>query len=301
MPFFSRSPIGSFPLFWKVGVLGMALLVGVVLEVPAQQRPQEPLGERIIYKTVDGKDLSLYVLQPSQPAVTPHAAIIFFHGGGWVGGPTAQFNYQARYLAARGMAAIQVEYRLIGAHGTPQVCVEDAKSSVRWVRAHAKSLHIDPDKIAESGGSAGGYLAAFAAMVPGWDDPGDNLQISPRANLLVLFNPVIDNSPSGFGYARFGADYKKYSPFFYASAHTPPTLILSGSADRLIHATALQTFKQSLDKAGVHAKLILYPNVGHGFFNREPYLTQTTQAMADFLHEYGYLENNSKATEAQSR
>jgi len=215
MPFFSRSPIGSFARFWKVGVLGMALLAGAVVEAPAQQPRQQPLGERIVYKTVDGKDLSLYVLQPSQRAATPRAAIIFFHGGGWVGGPLAQFNHQAQYLAARGMVAIQVEYRLIGPHGTPQVCVEDAKSSVRWVRAHARSLHIDQNRIAESGGSAGGYLAAFATMVPGWDDAGDNLQVSPRANLLVLLNPVIDNSPSGYGYARFGADYKKYSPFFW--------------------------------------------------------------------------------------
>lgn len=279
---------------------GAALLPGLVLAGFAQRGNVRPVGKRMVYKTVDGRSLSLYVLEPTRPSATRHPAIIFFHGGGWVKGSPNQFNPQAKYLAARGMVAIQVEYRLISGHATPQICVEDAKSSVRWVREHAKQLHINPNKLVEAGGSAGGYLAAFATMAPGWNAPSDNLKVSPKADLLVLFNPVIDNSRSGFGYERFGAEYKRYSPFFYVTPRTPPTLIQSGSDDRLIHAPVLETYKTKMEQAGVPCKLILYKGAHHGFFNREPYLTQTTKAMARFLRKYNYLEKNPDASQGNS-
>ncbi len=71
------------------------------------------------------------------------------------------------------------------------VCCNDTKSAMRWVRSHAAELGIDPERIAASGGSAGGHLAAFASMVEGIDDPADDLKVSPRGNALVLFNPVL--------------------------------------------------------------------------------------------------------------
>lgn len=254
---------------------------------------KKPLGKSYLYKTVDGKKLYLYVLEPKRSTAKPRSAIIFFHGGGWVAGRAGQFNPQAEHLANRGMVAIEVQYRLLKGQATPQICVEDAKSAVRWVREHSAELAVNPNKIAEAGGSAGGYMAAFATMVPGWNDPHDDLSVSPKANLLVLYNPVIDNSPQGFGYKRFGKSYKRYSPYFYASPLTPPTLIMSGTDDKLIHANVLKAFRNKLEDAGVPCKLILYAGAGHGFFNYEPHLRQTTEALTSFLEKYKYL-NDSK-------
>lgn len=251
---------------------------------------KKPLGKPFLYKTVDGKKLYLYVLEPRQSTAKPEPAIIFFHGGGWVAGHAGQFNPQAEHLANRGMVAIEVQYRLLKGKSTPQICVEDAKSAVRWVREHSAELGVNPNKIAEAGGSAGGYMAAFATMVPGWNDPKDNLSISPKADLLVLYNPVIDNSPSGFGYKRFGKDYKRYSPYFYTSPLTPPTLIMSGTNDKLIHADVLKEFRNTLEEAGVPCKLILFPGAGHGFFNYQPHLRETTEDLTSFLEKYKYLK-----------
>lgn len=250
----------------------------------------QPVGKPYVYKTVDGHQLHLYVLEPTDTAVQPRPTIIFFHGGGWIALGPGAFNHQAEYLAARGMIAIEVEYRLLTGNESPKICVEDAKSSIRWVRLHARQLGTDPNRIVESGGSAGGYLAAFASMVPGWNDPQDDLKISTRANLLALFNPVIDNSPTGYGYGRFGQDYKRWSPLLYVTPDTPPTLIQSGEEDKLIHAPVLEGLKKTYEQAGVPIRLILYKGVGHGFFNHEPYLTQTTEALASFLKENGYLK-----------
>lgn len=267
------------------------MLISSAATTSAQEHVHGPIGKPYVYKTVDGRKLFLYVLEPADPSAAPYPAILYFHGGGWEKGGPGSFNHQGEYLAARGMVVIEVEYRLITGHESPQVCVEDAKSSVRWVREHANELKVDPNRIVESGGSAGGYLAAFASMVPGWDDPQDNLNISPKADLLVLYNPVIDNSPTGYGYRRFGPDYKRYSPFFYVTPVTPPTLILSGAEDKLIHASVLEEYKSHLEEAGVPCELIIYKGAAHGFFNREPYLTETTQAVAQFLEEQKYLTN----------
>lgn len=251
---------------------------------------KKPLGKALVYKKVDGKMLHLYVLEPQQGSEKEKPAIIFFHGGGWVAGQAGQFNVQAHEAVEGGMVAIEVEYRLLkDPHASPKICVEDAKSAVRWVREHAKKLGVDPNRIVEAGGSAGGYLAAFATMVPGWNDPHDDRSVSSKADLLILYNPVIDNSPSGYGYERFGAEYKRYSPYFYGTPRTPPMLIMSGTNDKLIHAAALKTFRDRLEDAGVPCKLILYPGAGHGFFNYAPHLKETTEAMLDFLRHYKYL------------
>ena len=121
-----------------------------------------------------------YNLHPGLPPAN-RAAIVFFFGGGWKGGTTRQFARQATYLAGRGMIAAIADYRVQSRHGvTPDVCVEDAKSAVRWLRQHANELCIDPARLVGSGGSAGAHLAACTALVPGFDAPGDNRSISTR-------------------------------------------------------------------------------------------------------------------------
>jgi len=253
-----------------------------------------PVGKRYQYKEVGGKPLYLYVSSPSDTA--DHPAILFFHGGGWTAGNVSQFNQQSAYLASRGMVAVQVDYRLISktVPETPQVCVEDAKSAMRWVRSHAKELHVMPDKIAAGGGSAGGYMAAFLGMVPGWDDPADDLKISAKADALVLMNPVIDIAPPNMVNKRFGPDYKKVAPMEYVSASTPPMIIQNGSADKLVPPQSIRDFQKVVKAAGVQCELITYDGQPHGFFTSEPYTTLTTKALVHFLESIGYLAASSE-------
>src|ERR1700733_10765315 len=86
---------------------------------------------------------------------------------------------------------IRADYWVKSRHDvTPDACVEDAKSAVRWLRQNAAMLGIDPDRIVASGGSAGGHIAACTAC-PGLDAEGEDLQVSSRPNALLLFNPVL--------------------------------------------------------------------------------------------------------------
>jgi acetyl esterase/lipase len=254
--------------------------------VQAQQ--QQIVGKPVIYKTVDGKPLLLYISSPTDDAAS-HAAIVFFHGGGWTMGSPAQFNDQATWFAAHGMVAINVQYRLMHrppGTDTPAMCVEDTKSAFRWIREHAKDLKIDPDKIVGSGGSAGGYLAANAALVPGWDAPTDDLTVSPKPNALVLFFPPLDITGAK---ARFGIDEVKYAPGTYVSAQMPPTIIFAGLSDKLVKPDTLRAFKAKADKVGARCELVFYEKQGHGFANKEPYKTMTLVAAVKFLKSLGYL------------
>src|SRR4029079_14661005 len=98
------------------------------------------------------------------------------------------FVPQAEYFASRGLVAACADYRIESQHKTtPDKCIEDAKTAIRWLRAKAGDFGVAPDRIVASGGSAGGHLAAATALLPGFDAPGENPSVSCKPNALVLF------------------------------------------------------------------------------------------------------------------
>lgn len=267
-----------------------ALAVGALAETSESQAKPD-VRPALVYKTVGERELKLFVEKPSDWSATDvRPALVFFHGGGWKGGAARQFTPQSRYFAARGLVCIQVQYRTLGASPAPPlVCVQDAKSAMRYVRSHAAELGVDPNRIAAGGGSAGGHLAAFASMVEGLDDPTDDLSVSPKAQALLLFNPVYDNGPGGFGYERVGARYREFSPAHNISAGDPPTIVFLGTADNLIPVETAQKFKADMEKVGVRCDLHLYEGAVHGFFNDSPYLEKTIAESEKFLISLGWL------------
>ena len=116
-------------------------------------------------------------------------------------------------------------------NSTPFDAVEDAKSAVRWIRTHAKTLGIKKNKLVAAGGSAGGHLAASTAIVPGYENPGENLKISSKPNALILFNPVINTLPEGYGSERLGDKAESISPAHHVVKKLPRTLIFHGTED----------------------------------------------------------------------
>ncbi len=250
------------------------------------------LGDEHVYKQVEGRGLRLFVVKPEDwKAADQRPALVLFHGGGWTGGAPTQFNDQVTYLAKRGMVCVQVEYRLLGNPGPPTNCVRDAKSAMRWVRSHSVDLGIDPKRIGAGGGSAGGHLAAFVGMVEGNDDPADDLKISPKANALVLFNPVFDNGPDGgWGTKRVGDRYKEFSPAHNITADDPPAIVFLGRNDTLNGVPVVERFQANMKQAGVRCETRFYDGQAHGFFNNEPWKTITLIESDKFLASLGWLK-----------
>jgi len=258
------------------------------------------VGEPMVYKTAEGKSLSLYVVKPADwKSSDRRPAIVFFHGGGWTGGQPTQFNEHCGHFAARGMVCIQVQYRLIGrgAKETPLACVYDARSAMRWVRGRADQLGIDPKRIASAGGSAGGHLAAHVGMVDALDDPADDKSVSPKSNAMLLFNPVFDNGPDGWGHGRVGDRYKEFSPAHNVSRDDPPAIVFLGSEDKLIPVKTLDAFKTAMEKAGVRCEARVTQGAGHGFFNPNRdggvHFKKTLAETDEFLVSLGWLKAKS--------
>ena len=251
----------------------------------------------IVYKTINGRDLRLFVFYPWSKPGTVSPAIVLFHGGGWYSGNPSRLFAQCRYLASRGMVAFSVEYRTHDKFGgSPFDAVRDGKSAIRWVREHARDLRIEPNRIAAGGGSAGGQIAAAAGTVVGKEEPGENLSVSSRPNALVLFNPVIDNGPGGYGYHRLGNLYRKISPLHNINKNHPPTIILTGEKDAIVKLSAVRDYKKRLNHLGIRCDLHIYPGQPHGFYQyhaREPNpnFVATMREVDRFLESLGYLKS----------
>ena len=264
-----------------------------------KEKPQPGMqgAERLVYKTVGDRKLTLYVYNPAgHNSEKKVPAIVFFHGGGWANGNPSQFEKQCQYLANRGMVAISVEYRLVG-RGDVKVedCIEDAKSAMRWVRGHAAELGVDPERIASGGGSAGGHLAACVAVIDDFNAKSDDLGISARPNAMVLFNPAVGGAADKLTSTKIapklrGAPEKAF-PVTYASTKQGPCIMFFGTEDRLL--AGAERFRGISTKAGNKCRIVTYEGQGHSFFNHRSggnkYYDLTVAEMDAFLVTLGWL------------
>ncbi|MEO0445714.1 MAG: alpha/beta hydrolase fold domain-containing protein [Verrucomicrobiota bacterium] len=250
-----------------------------------------------IYKTASGYDLFLYRFDPEghDPNTDRRPAVVFFFGGGWNGGSPTQFERHSRYLASRGMVAFVADYRVRSRQeATPNLCVEDGKSSVRWIRQHAERLGIDPTNVIAGGGSAGGHVAAAAGMCDGFEAEGEDLSISSKPVALLLFNPVYDNGPEGYGHARVEEWFPAISPAHNITKDDPPAIVFLGSQDKLIPVATGETFRDDMEALGLLSELHVYEGAAHGFFNgrkdeEKLYFEDTLLKMDQFLTKLRYL------------
>ena len=277
--------------------------------------PNETLAQTIvdsvkieshIYKT---RGLSRYELTVFQPAHRDPdkklPAIVFFHGGGLRERHTWEFRPQSKFLVDRGMVAVVATYR-VKRHGrTIYESIADAKSAIRWIRERADEFGIDENRIAAGGGSAGGYLAACAALIEEYNEPDENLSISSVPNALVLFNPrlvipVIGAPPLTKKEIRYknGRNLEEISPVHNVFQGAPPTIIFQGTADTLVSVQESQRFCEAMNKKKNSCEVFLYEGREHGFFHYDhgtnPDFLSTMETTERFLSKLGYISQGEQ-------
>jgi acetyl esterase/lipase len=215
-------------------------------------------------------------------------AVLCIHGGAWVAGSAEAFFPHARYFASRGMVAFSINYRLETASGTglPE-CLQDCKAAVRYVRAHAAEMGIDPKRVAVLGDSAGGHLAAALGTVNGFDGlpvagAGD---LSAVPDAMVLCNPIVDLTDGDWPkYVIQGAALDKHatpeakvmnpaqqalarqlSPLFQVRPGEPPTLLMHGLDDHVVDPAQARRFAGAMKAAGNRCDLVLIEGARHAF------------------------------------
>lgn len=227
----------------------------------------------------------------------PSPVLLYIHGGSWiVGDKSAGFMLdEIPLIAAAGYFIASIDYRLAPEYPFPAM-VEDAKCAVRFLKAHAGELNINPDKIAALGVSAGGYIATMVGLADetaGWDN-GQYLEQSSRVKAVVdLFGPTDFTDPAyqaklqKKGFQLFNnvspnlEMLKAASPITYVSAGDPAFLIIQGDQDQIVPPIQSQKLYDLLVAAGVPAYLQMVTNAGHNLLSAGGPVSPTRKQMTD--------------------
>ncbi|MGV0745847.1 alpha/beta hydrolase fold domain-containing protein [Mycolicibacterium sp. XJ870] len=216
----------------------------------------------------------------SAPATRPLPAIIWLHGGGWRLGDRTGRPDLTEHFATRGYVMASIDYRLAPATRHPGQLF-DVRAAVRWLREHAPELGLDPDRIGLWGSSAGGHLAALAAVRSGVTQlPGEPATKTSAAVQAVVdgygpadltLAPAPDGSPEAAlvgGAVGERLDIARdASPALHVASGAPPILIMHGNDDTLVPAAHSVALYDALAAHGNAAVLYLIDGFGHGFFN----------------------------------
>jgi acetyl esterase len=285
---------------WRSLSLSVLLLLFVQGSLQAQkdrkffgelQQKLKP-NKILTYKEVDGRKLELHVFLPeSFKQSDSRAAFVAIHGGGWVGGTPQRFYPYANWLVDQGCVGISVQYRLLKDKKGNTVfdCVKDGRAAIRYIRAHAKELGVDPKKIVVAGGSAGGHVAAGTAIFNEVNHEKD-LEVSSTPNALVLLFPVIDTSKNGYGYNKLGDLWESLSPAHNVRAGLPPTLIFHGAKDKVTPLAGASSFHKQMLAKGNICELEIDPEGVHGHINNDKKLFDAAlKKTAEFLKKLKIL------------
>jgi len=275
----------------------LALMAGRALAADADQIEFE---HDVEYSNPSNEHLKLNLARPKKSdALAP--AVVCIHGGGWHSGNRESWDAVCKQLAERGYVAITVTYRFAPKYPFPAQAY-DVKAAVRWLRANAERLGIDPNRIGAVGDSAGGHLATFLGAtggVPEFDQDGDNLKQSSRIQCVVDYygpsdltravgySPVADNIFVQF----LGGDleharraYIRASPFFWVTPEAAPMLLIHGTKDPLVSPDNATWMHDRLKSAEVDSELLLLEGAGHGFGGDD--LKRAREATFAFLDKH---------------
>jgi acetyl esterase/lipase len=289
-----------------------ALTIGLA---PAFAKPALPPGVEylpdLVFGTADGTELKLDLARPSQGA-GPFPAVVCVHGGGWHMGTRKMYRSWLQELAQQGYVAVSVGYRLSPKHRFP--CqINDVKCAVRWLRANADKYGVDRDRIGCLGDSAGGHLVCLLGATSkkdGLEGDGGHADQSSAVCCVVAYYPPTDltmahevirggKAPFLEGlYAKkcledllggppekVGAEkYAQCSPLCYAGKHCPPTLLVHGTADRLVPIEQSKLLEKKLREAGVDVTLLPIEKGGHGFWGKDN--EKAARAAMEFLTKH---------------
>lgn len=192
------------------------------------------------------------------------------------------------YFAKQGFAVAAVDYSVIQLTRYPDQLV-DIKEAIRYIRAHAQEFHIDPDRIAVMGESAGGYLSILAGMT-GQDQTFDNgtyPEFSSEVQAVVAWYPCVEMEwlVPGRKDVNMAEDVENFPNLSgMVKEGMPPCLLLHGTADQLVPAKHSETLYRALEEKGNTVDFYLVEGADHA--DRPFVNTEVKQIIADFLKQY---------------
>jgi acetyl esterase/lipase len=200
-------------------------------------------------------------------------AVVFIHGGGFTGGDKAEYRSASvsADLCRAGYVVVSCNYVLgpKAKEGVWPQNIADCRNAVRWVRAHAKVLGVNPDKIAVAGGSAGGYLALMVGLSDDKTGPGGDpaAKHSAKVSAVIDMYGVVNFSKHGKGdvVGASAAEQQAYLPELQCDPQDPAVLILHGTADTTVDIAQSDGMAKALRTAKTSYEYIVVDGAPHTF------------------------------------
>ena len=272
-----------------IATAGYATVAGQsspIAEWAAHVQNQYATLANVTYLTANGFEAKLDVYR-RRDVQTPQPTLVFYHGGGWIGGTKEASLMSVMPWLEMGWNVVNVEYRMARVSAAP-AAVEDAQCALKFVVSRAKDYNIDTAKIVVSGESSGGHLALTTGMIPasaGFTDicaaggfTGNDVSVPKVAGIINWYGITDVNEmlagPNARAYAvqwvgalpNREAVAKSVSPLTYVRADLPPILSIQGDADPIVPYSQNVRLNDALKKAGAKTDLFTIPGGGHGNF-----------------------------------
>lgn len=256
--------------------------------------------EGIVVGDAGGRPLKADVYTPPG-AVANGAGVLLVHGGAWTTGDRSQLRGYGILLGRVGYTCVTCEYRLSGEAQWPAM-IDDVRTTFDWMRDNARELEIERDRIAVEGNSAGAHLALMLAGTAKPNElaaciaiygPADMTRNGPRASRWALEQA---NEASAARQMLGGTDNEllaQVSPITYASASFPPTMLVHGNADEIVHVDNSLLMYGALIAAGAKAELHIFEGQPHAFDREPAYGRQCAALMTLFLDRHVRAEQSS--------
>ena len=212
--------------------LTTTLLFLLTLTVAAQtQEKQITVTENVAYRTDVGPSTVLDLAQPTFGPQQNRPAILIIHGGGWSAGSKNDMVYRTLMIdyAMKGYVVANMNYRLTQEAPLP-ACIEDVRCAIRWMKANAQKLGIDPNRIGTYGHSAGGHLSLMAGVAADSKAFADDKDPWKQFDCSVAC-AAGGAPPTEIGRAGEWADHTEWWPIGYIGKSQTPFLVLQGGED----------------------------------------------------------------------
>jgi acetyl esterase/lipase len=264
--------------------------------------PPVTIETGIRFGELEDRALLLDIYAPPQRE-RPRPAVLLIHGGGFVGGSRSDADIvaAARRLAEAGYVAVALDYRLVDP-GQPgpvwPAPLADVQRAARWVRAHATTYGVDPERLGAYGISAGAGLAAHLGVrdTRNTTDTGPPA-FSSRVRCVVALAGPMDGTippanPGDIDVARalFGGTithvpnvYRDASPVSHIDRESAPFLVVHGVRDTVVPIAHAQRLVAALQKVGVTVEAVEVPDVGHDVFSWDRVGTRVLAFFGRFL------------------
>ena len=263
------------------------------------QQGRVSIKEGIIIGEGDGRSLEADVfLPPLEEKNRP--AVLFIHGGGWIEGDRSQLRGYGILLARLGFVCMCNSYRLSNESIWPAQ-IQDVNCAIRYLRANATDLGLDPDRIGVSGNSAGGHLSLMAAATNYdqiFEGEGGSNEVSSEIKAvcaiyppttirqLEMLNPLENAFVMLMGKEAKKEDYDKASPLNYVTKDYPPCMLIHGSTDSVVRLKDSTKFYEKLIEFNRPASLHIFSEEEHAFDGEPDYGRAIADLQALFFLKY---------------